>query len=146
MHTNSTFLARISPLWLTKLRRLWPSVSWQVVCELVVPDRFSLYAWTAQSAHSDFVGSRVYVCLGVTRHLHFWQNDWGLLRATVVTWGRKDTEWESAQKVRLTEDNLAKNCGSGNEEHEPQLGHHPEAGQWQTWVEELRCCPICQLA
>ena len=22
-----------------------------------------------------------------------------------------------------TEDNLAKNCGSGNEEHEPQLGH-----------------------
>ena len=40
-----------------------------------------------QSAHSDFVGSRVYACLGVTCHLHFWQNDWGLLRATVVTRG-----------------------------------------------------------
>ena len=31
-------------------------------------------------------------------------------------------------KAWSTEDNLAKNCGSGNEEHEPQLGHHPEAG------------------
>ena len=30
--------------------------------------------------------------------------------------------------------------------HEPQLGHHPEAGQWQRGVEELRCCPIRQQA
>ena len=30
---------------------------------------------------------------------------------------------------RLIEDNLAKNCGSGTEEHESQLGHQPEAGQ-----------------
>ena len=45
-----------------------------------------------------------------------------------------------------TEDNLAKNCGSGNEEHDPQLGHHPEAGQCQTGVEDLRCCSIRQLA
>ena len=52
------------------------------------PDRFAHYAWTAAlSAHSDFVGSRVYACLGVTCHLHFWQNDRGLLRATVVTRG-----------------------------------------------------------
>ena len=28
-----------------------------------------------------------------------------------------------------TEDYLAKNCGSENEEDEPQLGHHPEACQ-----------------
>ena len=46
----------------------------------------------------------------------------------------------------LTKDILVKNCGSGNEEDEPQLGHHPEAGQWQTGVEELRCCLIRQLA
>ena len=32
-------------------------------------------------------------------------------------------------EVWLTEDNLAKNSGSGNEEDTPQLGHHPEAGQ-----------------
>ena len=53
-----------------------------------IPDRFPHYAWTAaRSAHSDFVGSRVYACLGVTCHLHFWQNDRVLLRATVVTRG-----------------------------------------------------------
>ena len=28
-----------------------------------------------------------------------------------------------------TEDNLAKNCGSGNENDEPQLGHQPAAGK-----------------
>ena len=40
------------------------------------------------SAHSDFVGSWVYACSGVTCHLHFWQNDRGLLRATAITRGR----------------------------------------------------------
>ena len=51
-----------------------------------LPDTFPKYAWTAAySAHSDFVGSQVYVCLSVTYHLHFWQNDLSLLRATAVT-------------------------------------------------------------
>ena len=46
------------------------------------PDRFPLYAWTvAQSAHFNFIGSSVYACLGVICHLHFWQNDRGLLYA-----------------------------------------------------------------
>ena len=50
------------------------------------PDRFPHYSWTpAWPAHSDFGGSRVYACLGVTCHLHLWQNDRGLLRATAVT-------------------------------------------------------------
>ena len=49
-------------------------------------------------------------------------------------------------EARSTEDKLAKNCGSGNEELEAQLGHHPEVGQRQTWVEELRCCTMGQLA
>ena len=30
---------------------------------------------------------KVYACLAVTCHLHFWQNDQGLLRATAVTRG-----------------------------------------------------------
>ena len=72
------------------------SVSWDD-CEWMFPDqlrassfldRFPHYAWkTAESAHSDFVGSRVYACLGVTCHLHFWQNDRSLLRATAATQG-----------------------------------------------------------
>ena len=33
------------------------------------------------------LGSKMCACLGVTCHLHFWQNDRGLLRATAVTRG-----------------------------------------------------------
>ena len=52
------------------------------------PDRFPHYACTeAKSVQSDFVGARVYAFLCVTCCLHFWQNDWGLLRATAVTQG-----------------------------------------------------------
>ena len=35
---------------------------------------------------------KVYACLAVTCHLHFWQNDRDLLRATAVTRGGTDTE------------------------------------------------------
>ena len=60
--------------------------------------RFPHQAWTAaQLAYSDFTGSKVYACLGVSCHLHFWQNDQGLLRATAVTWGVERTP--SAHKV-----------------------------------------------
>ena len=49
----------------------------------------------------DFVGSRVYTCLGGSCHLHFWQNERGLLRAPAVTWGGTDSEQASSQKVNL---------------------------------------------
>ena len=52
------------------------------------PDRFPHYAWTAKSAHSNAVGSRMYADLSVAGHLPFWQNDLGPLRAT----DRTDTE------------------------------------------------------
>ena len=35
---------------------------------------------------------KVYACLAVTCHLHFWQNDRDRLRATAVTRGGTDTE------------------------------------------------------
>ena len=58
------------------------------LCVSLFPDRFQHYTSTAAwSAQSDFVWSRVYACLGVTCHLHFWQNDRALLRATAVTRG-----------------------------------------------------------
>ena len=47
----------------------------------------------------------VYACLGLTCHLHFWQNDRGLLRATTVTLGGTDTELESAHEVNSGEEN-----------------------------------------
>ena len=80
MHTNSILSARVSPQWLTVLRRLWPSIPWRVASNLV-SDMF-LY-----TAHSDCVGSVVYACLRVTCHLHIWQNDRGLSRVNAVTLG-----------------------------------------------------------
>ena len=58
------------------------------------PDRFPHYACTAaKPANFHFIGSRTYVCLGVTCHSHFWQNDQGLLRATAVSRGWKNRHW-----------------------------------------------------
>ena len=68
------------------------------------PDRFPRYAWTAAySAHSDFVESRVYACLGVTCHLHFRQNDWGLSCATAVTQGVEQTTNKSQHTKLILE-------------------------------------------
>ena len=92
------------------------SVSWDD-CDLVFPDelrvswfpdRFPHYAW--------IIGSKMYACIGVTCHLHFWQNDRGLLHASAVTQGGTDTEWEPGQKV------------NSGEEHSPAA----PAGIW-TW-------------
>ena len=47
----------------------------------------------------------MHVCLAVTCHLHFWQNDRGLLRATAVTRGWNGYRNKSAQKVDLGEEN-----------------------------------------
>ena len=38
----------------------------------------------------------------------------------------------SGLRMDLLLQTLAKNCGSGNDQDEPRLGHHPEAGQWRT--------------
>ena len=80
MLTDSTLYARISPQWLSELRQLWPNVLGKLHVSSNLA-RFPHYAWTvAQSP--NFVG-----CFGVTCHLHFWQNDRGLLRATAVKRG-----------------------------------------------------------
>ena len=86
MHTKPTLYARISPQRLGEMRRLnkcsLTSCAWAHFA-----DRFPHYAFTAKSAHSDFVGSRVYACLGVTSwHLHFGQNDRDIIHATEVKW------------------------------------------------------------
>ena len=69
----------------------WDNCDWVFLDELRVSsflDRFPHSAWTvALLAHSksNFIGSRVYACLALTCHQHFWQNDQGLSRATAVT-------------------------------------------------------------
>ena len=44
---------------------------------------------------------KVYACLAVTCHLHFWQNDCDLLRATVVTQGWNGY-WNKSRHRKLT--------------------------------------------
>ena len=46
----------------------------------------------------------VYAFLDVTCHVHFWQNNRGLLRAIAVTRGGTDTDYESAHKVNSGEE------------------------------------------
>ena len=64
-------------------------------------DRFPRYTHrAAESAHSNFIGSGLYACLSVTCHLHFGQNELGLLCATAVT----GVEWtpNKSQHTKLT--------------------------------------------
>ena len=56
------------------------------------PPDIGSHTMPGQRTHSDFVGSKVYTCLGETYHLHFWQNDRSLLRAIAVTGCGMDTE------------------------------------------------------
>ena len=88
----------------------WGDCDWAFPDELCVslfPDQFQHYAWTAAlSAHSDFVWSRRCACLGVTCHLHFWQNDRSLLCATVVTQGWNGHWIKSAHKLDSGEENF----------------------------------------
>ena len=44
---------------------------------------------------------KVYACLAVTCHLHFWQDDRDLLHATAVTWGW-NRYWNRSQHRKLT--------------------------------------------
>ena len=60
---------------------------------------------------------KVYACLAVICHLHFWQNDRDLLRATAVTRGRTDTEISVSTESRL-----------------PPLQQGFEPATFQSWV------------
>ena len=45
---------------------------------------------------------RLYACLAVTCHRHFWQNDRDLLRATAVTQGMQRIQNKKSQRNNLT--------------------------------------------
>ena len=82
----------------------WDNCGWMFPVELYVssfPDRFPHCArTTAKSAYSNFDdGSRVYACLGVTGHLHFWQNDWVFLRANMATGGWDRHRWRVSKQT-----------------------------------------------
>ena len=84
------------------------SASWDD-CGKVFPDELHVSLFSSvigsntlpgQHCQPNHAGTRIYARLGVTCHLHFRQNDWGLLCATAAAHGGTDTEYESAQKVK----------------------------------------------
>ena len=57
--------------------------------------RFCVHHATMHQFTVSFIWScicKIHVCLALTCHLHFWQNDWDLLHATEVTRSGTDTE------------------------------------------------------
>ena len=82
---------------------LWPSYSmfWKSTDVVYLQCLSTLQPCTSLQCH--FIWSytrRVHVCLAVTSHVPFWQNDWDLLCATVVTpqwnWYKTSVGAESA--------------------------------------------------
>ena len=76
-------------------------------------------------------------CLAVTCHLHFWQNDWGLLRATAVTRGGTDTEIRVSTESRPWRRKFSRRSSSDSN---PRPFNH-ESGALTT--ELSRCCCCC---
>ena len=77
------------------------TLTWLVPHETAAISAHSVY--TIQALY-HFMQSRickVHAYLAVTCHLHFWQNDWGLLRATAVTRGWNGY-WNKSQHRKLT--------------------------------------------
>ena len=68
-----------------------------VVTWLVAVSARSVFAIQSCTMSRQFMQRhirKVYACLAVTCHLHFWQNDRDLLRATAVTRGMGGTDTE----------------------------------------------------
>ena len=104
-HCCSTAYARISLEWLSELRRLWPSVPWRVGREFVTPTGYNTMPGQ-QSAHCDFVGSRVFACLGTTAPPTFLAGWPGSFTCFCGRMGVERTlNKESAQKVSSGEEN-----------------------------------------
>ena len=69
---------------------------------------------------------KVYACLAVTCHLHFWQNERDLLRATAVTRGGTDTEIKVNTESRPRRRNFfRRSCRDPN----PQPFNHESSAQ-----------------
>ena len=67
---------------------------------------------------------KVYACLTVTCHLHFWQNDLDLLRATAVTRGWNGYRNKSQHRKSTLEKKILP---------QPQQGFEPATFQSRVW-------------
>ena len=79
----------------------------------LLPTRCILYT-LYNHAPCCFMQSHIHkkhACLAVTCQLHFWQNDWDLLCATVVTWEWNRYQNKSQHKKLTLEKKLSRRSG-----------------------------------
>ena len=103
------FKVEISSRTLISLFRPGPSTVTQRAETTVIECSLASYVWDcfmpgqrhSQPTPTSLSQRCMHACLGVTCHLHFWQNDRSLLRATAVTLGVERTPNKS-QHTKLT--------------------------------------------
>ena len=83
---------------------------------------------------------KVYTCLAVTCHLHFWQNDRGLLRATAVTRGWKGYRNNSQHRKLTLEKKISRrSCRNSNPR---PFDHESRALTTELSPPPQRSCPV----
>ena len=80
---------------------------------------------------------KVYACLPVTCHLHFWQNDRGLLRATAVTRGWNGYRNKSQHRKSTLEKKILPPLLQG---FEPATFNHESGALTTELSPPLLCC------
>ena len=96
------------------------SVTWLVLRETAaISAQVLCTQYNHAQVYSHFIRShacRMHVCLVVTCHLHFWQNDRSLLRATAVTWGWNGYRNKSQHRKLTLEENILsrRSCKDSN--------------------------------
>ena len=92
---------------------------------------------------------KVHVCSAVTCHLHFWQNDWGLLHATVVTRGWSGYQNMSQHRKLTLEKKILPPLLQGFEpatfQSQDQCSNHWAMPAPQLWHQQCCGTPLSQL-
>ena len=96
-----SYISSLSVYWVLLVVLLYGWCHMKYCC-LGLSSVYTIQQCTSLQCHfiQSHIG-RVYVCLSVTCHLHFWQNDWDLLRTTAVTEGWNGY-WNTSQHRKLT--------------------------------------------
>ena len=79
-------------------------LKWTLACPQVIALFMPKSVHSGSASWDDRIGFRVYASSGVTCHLHFWQNDWGLLCGAVVTRGVEWTQNKNEHTVNSKEE------------------------------------------
>ena len=143
--------------WVTSFMRVfWISTDWSgVLTELAWLVPHETAAVSAQvlctpynHAPCHFMQShirKVYACLAVTCHLHFWQNDRDLLRATVVTRGWNGYGNKSQHRKSTLEKKILPPLQQGFEPSTFQ-SRVRRSNHWAIPVQSTECSPsVCHV-